>query len=147
MSSDNVIDHFMKEWKQKKPYYEILAKSAWEMCKEALEKEGIKAEAKWRVKDNEQLRAKCVTRSQTKPYANPEEIFEDIADLAGVRLALYFPNQITNVAHMIDRTFQVEKVKKHKGQEPGEQEDPNDRFSRGYFAEYVSTKPKISAPA
>lgn len=50
-------------------------------------------------------------------YRDENDIYEDIKDLAGVRVALYFPNQKVNVAKLIHQHFQVLNEKDHTGQE------------------------------
>lgn len=138
--SKGVIDKFMKRhWEMDKSHYGKIAKEARDICEEVLKIEGIKAEYGHRVKDDKRLRAKCIERVKNgEEYKSSKDIVEDVKDLAGVRIALYFPNQKTNVSKLIEQHFEVVKKKDHTGEEHKEyvaehyyvhvrkSEDPND---------------------
>jgi ppGpp synthetase/RelA/SpoT-type nucleotidyltranferase len=57
------------------------------------------------------LTAKVESRAQEKAYQTIDEIYEDIVDLAGVRIALYFPGDREEIDHFIRTHFSVDQVK------------------------------------
>jgi ppGpp synthetase/RelA/SpoT-type nucleotidyltranferase len=119
MAQDSVIKRFMEgRWEESKPHYERLAERARDKCEEILLNEGIKAEYKHRAKDDARLEAKCMERLKAGvKYYSDDDIIADVKDLAGVRIALYFPNQKTNVSKLIDQHFKVHHEKNHTGDE------------------------------
>lgn len=134
--SEKVVNTFIDErYDKEQDYYDKISKKAEEICKAALKEEGIRAEYKSRAKDPDRLKAKCIRRIREKnqQYSDPEDIVKDIKDLAGVRIALYFPNQKVNVSKLINQLFESVDEKEHTGKE-----------HEGYIAKhyFVRLKPK-----
>jgi ppGpp synthetase/RelA/SpoT-type nucleotidyltranferase len=92
-----------------------LARLASQACENALKRSGIHAITTFRAKQVERLREKLVQRDKRRenPYSSDNDIYNDIPDLAGVRIALYFPDDLLKVKKIIEEIFDVEKVKKH----------------------------------
>ena len=76
-------------------------------CERTLGAEGIKAMVTYRAKDPGRLREKLEQRARTKKYRSADDALEDIVDLAGVRVALYFPGDQKNVTQLISNNFQL----------------------------------------
>ncbi|KAK5997701.1 hypothetical protein PT974_00057 [Cladobotryum mycophilum] len=73
-----------------------------------------------RAKQPDSLRTKLLSRAAEKNYQSLEEIESDIADLAGVRVALYFPAQRSKVVELLGRHFDVKETREHPdSQNPG----------------------------
>jgi len=65
----------------------------------------------YRAKRHDSLREKLEKRAVAKPYASMADIYDDIVDLAGVRLALYFPGDRAEVERILRDSFDVLKKK------------------------------------
>jgi len=106
-----IIEKFLHEYDRRLDYYGMACLHAREICERILRSAGIKVIVSARAKSPDRLRAKLEQRNIVQEYATIEEIYSDIPDLAGVRLALYFPSQIPDVAKLIASSFRVEKTK------------------------------------
>jgi ppGpp synthetase/RelA/SpoT-type nucleotidyltranferase len=100
-------------------HYQNLAQRAKELCEEKLRGSSIQAMLTYRAKSPESLQKKLENRNAKRikhrghGYENEDEIHEDVIDLAGMRIALYFPNQREVVAGVIEQTFDEVKWKPH----------------------------------
>ncbi|KAF2268389.1 hypothetical protein CC78DRAFT_455664, partial [Lojkania enalia] len=143
------IDKFIELWESgQQVLYAKVADQAREKCETLLTKEGIQAEFKNRPKATESLRQKCTNRvmQESKYYPNIDAIYEDIIDLAGVRIALYFPRQKESVHKLIKGHFEVIEEKEHPENEQErasksgkKQAEP---YSRGYTATHYRVRLK-----
>ncbi len=111
-------------------FYREAARRCAEQCEVAAEQNGIRVIVTHRAKRPDRLREKLERRNATNPYSTPESIREDIADLAGVRIALYFPGDRDEMGRVINRLFKASPPKHFPtGGEPSYEK----RFS-GYWA-------------
>lgn len=103
------IDDFMVRYAKEFDFYENVARRARDLIDAELGKEGVKGAVTHRAKSIDRLEAKCRQRDARtgKAYGSVDAIFEDIVDLAGVRIALYFPSDGDIVASIISRIFDV----------------------------------------
>ena len=85
-----LISEFIDDYKGKIGHYEHLAQTCACQCESALKRQGIRALVTSRAKKLDSLASKVETRAKEKAYQSIEEIYDDIVDLAGVRVALYF---------------------------------------------------------
>jgi ppGpp synthetase/RelA/SpoT-type nucleotidyltranferase len=87
------IDQFLVDYAREYDFYQEAARLCSQQCEKLLDGSGIRAIVTFRAKRSDRLRAKLLKREkeQRAPYSSPEEMREDIVDLAGVRAALYFP--------------------------------------------------------
>ncbi len=60
-----------------------------------------------RAKDFASLKEKCIKRYETRQYESFDDVRNDIPDLAGVRVALYFPGERDRVDAIIVRLFEM----------------------------------------
>jgi len=72
---------------------------------------GIRAIVTFRAKRPDRLRSKVEKRACNQEYTCTEDIQKDIPDLAGVRIALYFPGDREEIDRFIKSRFVVEKMK------------------------------------
>lgn len=100
-----------------------------------LRSSGIRAMVTYRAKNPGRLKSKVLHRNAKRPvpYRNIKEIYEDIADLCGVRVSLYFPGDRLQADQLIRDQFHILESK----QFPEQSKPPtyHKRFS-GYWANH-----------
>lgn len=101
----SVIDAFIKLYKHEVDFYEECASQAAETLEDALTEAGIRAIVTYRAKKPRKLRTKLQNRDQKRHYQSFREIYDDIVDLAGVRVALYLPADRDAVGALIEQKF------------------------------------------
>ncbi|OCK76807.1 hypothetical protein K432DRAFT_462305 [Lepidopterella palustris CBS 459.81] len=110
-SPSRIIDDFL-EHQYYQGHHERVAQCAKDICEEKLRGAKIQAIYSSRGKDKDSLREKLEKRNAILEergcgYKNASEIRSNVRDLAGVRIALYFPNQMDVVAGCIEKIFDV----------------------------------------
>ncbi|SCP97064.1 tetratricopeptide repeat protein [Anaerobium acetethylicum] len=103
----SIIEKFLDYYTKKADFYRESAKICAQICETNMEQMGIRGIVTSRAKKVERLRDKLEKRSKKKNYCSLEDITEDIIDLAGVRIALYFPGDLKKVQNLIESTFQI----------------------------------------
>ncbi|HEX3246445.1 MAG TPA: RelA/SpoT domain-containing protein [Chloroflexota bacterium] len=101
----DLIDGFIARYVKEYDYYEQAARMAAQMLQSGLEAAGIRSIVTSRAKSATRLAEKCRQRNKRRPYESIEDIYSDIVDLAGVRVALYFPAERDQVGGLISRLF------------------------------------------
>ncbi len=112
-----VIEEFLNQYANKIDFYREAGRICAHLCETNMEQMGIRTIVTSRAKRVDRLRDKLEKRSITKNYSSFEEIEEDIADLAGVRIALYFPGDLVKVQKFIEANFQVKECRVFPGNE------------------------------
>jgi ppGpp synthetase/RelA/SpoT-type nucleotidyltranferase len=112
---NHIIDAFIDSWYAIEDHYEKTAKACQDLCRDVLEQSGIKHIATFRTKRSDRLREKLYQRNQERNYASAEQIVDDIHDLAGVRIALYFPGDRPKATELISDQFRVVKSRDFPG--------------------------------
>lgn len=135
----NVIEEFLEQYSRQYDYYSELSKIGANLLEQELEKRGIKAIVSYRAKRPERLKGKLEQRNQKAAYKKVSDIFDDIVDLAGVRVALYFPKDRELVDEIIYELFSVNKRKVFP--ENSHQPKFEKRFS-GYWASHYRVNVK-----
>jgi ppGpp synthetase/RelA/SpoT-type nucleotidyltranferase len=107
----SVIKDFLEQYSKQYDYYSELAKIGSNLLEQELEKRGIKAIVSSRAKRPDRLEQKLNQRNEKSAYEDVANIYEDIVDLAGVRVALYFPKDREVVDETINFLFNVRKKK------------------------------------
>lgn len=135
-----VIEEFLKKYSKEYDYYQKIASICAQQCESDLGASGIRAIVTYRAKRPDRLRAKLEARHKNKKnYASVMEIYDDIIDLAGVRIAVYFPKATEEVHAYIQGTFDV--ITEKKFPEKNKKDIYNKRFS-GYGANHYRVKLK-----
>jgi ppGpp synthetase/RelA/SpoT-type nucleotidyltranferase len=82
---------------------------AHEHCQNFLQRNAIRAIVSSRAKQVSRLETKLQDRviKLNKKYSGEDDILEDIVDLVGVRIALYFPNDSEKIAEIITESFDL----------------------------------------
>ncbi|HJV77589.1 MAG TPA: RelA/SpoT domain-containing protein [Paludibacter sp.] len=132
-----VITDFLKQYNKEFEYYQKLSQIVAIEIEDQLIKHGIRAEITYRAKRPDKLKDKLIKRNIEKRYQTFDEIYNDIVDLAGVRVSLYFPSERVIIDEIIYELFHVEKKKIF----PVESTRPKytKRFS-GYWATHYRIK-------
>lgn len=85
---------FVEQYEYRFDFYSNLAGKACQLCETALRQEGVRAISSFRAKNSERLETKprqCVAWRREKGNEDAEAaISNELADVAGVRIALYF---------------------------------------------------------
>lgn len=123
---DSFLDRYVKEY----DYYEQAARMARQMLESNLQAAGIRAIVTSRPKSVTRLADKCRQRNKSQNYESIDDIYADIADLAGVRVALYFPAERDQVGGLINRLFHVDESRAF----PKPSETRTDKRFSGYSA-------------
>jgi ppGpp synthetase/RelA/SpoT-type nucleotidyltranferase len=133
------IDDFIARYGRELDYYQQLARICREQCEIHIEQTGVRAIVTARAKQPGRLRVKLNKRNDTKSYANVDAIYDDIVDLAGVRIALYFPGDKEELDRIIKRLFDLKHVKVF----PENQPQTNGPYGLGRFSGYHATHYRV----
>lgn len=129
----DLIQEFIQQYTKEIDYYENVSRYAVQQLQQRLYESGIRAIVTSRAKSPERLKNKLENRFEEKKYKNNIEIYDDIVDLSGVRVALYFPGEMVEVDKIIkDQFILLEEPKEFSGT-PSTIGNYNKRFS-GYWA-------------
>lgn len=101
----SVIEAFVKNYKHTFDFYEEVAHQVAKELEDALQEAGIKAAITHRAKRPRKLRMKLLKRDKKRNYQSFRDIYNDIVDLAGVRVALYLPADREAVGQIIEKLF------------------------------------------
>ncbi|QET02988.1 hypothetical protein FOB72_13645 [Cupriavidus pauculus] len=115
-TSGDIIAQFIGRYRREFDFFEQAGRIVAQQLEAQLESSGIRAMVTSRAKNPKRLEAKVRQRGVDKKYAAVEDIFADIVDLAGVRVALYFPAERSEVDKIIrEKFFLNEEPKEFKG--------------------------------
>lgn len=138
-NNDCVLTSFLDSYRREYFFYHELAKVVKARIEDKLDESGIKAIVSFRAKSIKSIKEKIEKRNSDNkrtPYRSCGEIYNDIVDLSGVRVALYFPAEMEKVSNIIGNEFNVVVMKKF----PGEGENKNNnRYVKkfdGYHARH-----------
>lgn len=140
--SISVVDKFLNRYSREYDYYSKLALLCAQKCESLLEENGVRAIVTSRAKRPDRLREKLEKRDQERSYTRVEAVYDDIVDLAGVRIAIYFPNDREEIDKLINNSFYVHKKKVFPGNTVSTYEK---RFS-GYWAYHYRVSLKENTP-
>jgi ppGpp synthetase/RelA/SpoT-type nucleotidyltranferase len=134
--SAEVIEHFLQQYERQRRLYAKAADVVREEITMACAQRGIRAAVTARAKSAESLRAKLLKRDALRPYAGVRDILNDIKDMAGVRVALYFPIDQDQMAEVIYSLYEQSRPPKHfpEDRELGE---PADYEATHYAVKYA----------
>ncbi len=101
----DLITQFISRYRKEYDFYEQACRMVSQVLDANLQSAGIRAIVTSRAKNPQRLETKVRQREKTRAYNTVEEIFDDIVDLAGVRVALYFPAEREEVGRTIRTLF------------------------------------------
>ncbi|MDG5852451.1 RelA/SpoT domain-containing protein [Clostridium beijerinckii] len=128
----SIINRFLERYSKEYDYYLEAAKLCAQQCENGLEANGIRAIVTFRAKRPDRLKDKLEKRNETKRYRRVEDIYKDIVDLAGVRIAVYFPSDKEEVDKFIKASFSVFDTKNF----PEKRELSYEKRFSGYWANH-----------
>ncbi|TPD93645.1 hypothetical protein FJP68_14800 [Pantoea vagans] len=106
------IKEFVSRYEKEFDFYQNLSLNVESKIKNHLSKSGVRAIVSSRAKSMTRLDVKLEDRDKKKNYKHVNEIYDDIVDLAGVRVALYFPGDMKLVEEIIGKNFKIHNSKK-----------------------------------
>jgi ppGpp synthetase/RelA/SpoT-type nucleotidyltranferase/uncharacterized protein YutE (UPF0331/DUF86 family) len=101
----SLIDKFLVRYKKEYDFYDQAARLVSQFLENNLQNAGIRAMVTSRAKSMNRLETKVRQRFVEKNYQSLDDIYKDIVDLAGVRVALYFPGERDQVDKFIRQLF------------------------------------------
>jgi ppGpp synthetase/RelA/SpoT-type nucleotidyltranferase len=107
----DVIEQFIVQYQNEFEYYYQTSKICAHQLENKLESSGIRAMITFRAKRADRLEDKLRKRNLEKNYKTFEDINKDIVDLAGVRIAFYFPADMQEIDKIICNQFHILKSK------------------------------------
>jgi len=137
----SVIEKFLKSYAREYDFYLKLAQLCASQCENILEGSGIRAIVTHRAKRPDRLKEKLDKRNLEKQYKSVDSIYKEIVDLAGVRIAIYFPGDREEIDKFITSNFNVQSKKEF----PGEAIPSYKKRFSGYWAYHyrVSLKSEL----
>jgi|ERR1700730_9654302 ppGpp synthetase/RelA/SpoT-type nucleotidyltranferase len=100
-----LLDEFISQYRKQYDFYDSAARLVAQILDSNLQAGGVRSIVTSRAKSIIRLEAKVKQRAATKNYTDVDSIYRDIVDLAGVRVALYFPAERDQVDKLIKQTF------------------------------------------
>jgi len=107
------IDAFVMLYKREVDFYDEVAKHVKGLLEKALQSAGIRALVTSRAKTPNSVHKKLLKRDREHHYQSLQDIYEDIHDLAGVRVSLYLPADQDAVGQIIQQMFTEVRPPKH----------------------------------
>jgi ppGpp synthetase/RelA/SpoT-type nucleotidyltranferase len=124
--NEKIVADFYNQYLREFDFYNAASLLAAQLIEAQLISKGIRAIVTFRAKNPSRLHDKIAKRAieENKNYKNLEDIYQDVVDLAGVRIALYFNSERDEIEQIINDIFTVHKKK----------EFPTEGKSQGYKA-------------
>lgn len=114
-----LIGKFMQDYNRSYDFFFSASRLAADLLENALIQRGIRAWVTFRAKRPDSLREKIERRALSlnspKIFRTVDDIYADVPDLAGVRVALYFPQDRATVGEVIKQLFDVAHEKEMQG--------------------------------
>jgi ppGpp synthetase/RelA/SpoT-type nucleotidyltranferase len=101
----NPIEEFLRSYTREIDFYQEAARLCAGLCEQELQSMGKRVIVTYRAKRADRLGEKLQQRNQEKNYTAEQQVTDDIIDLAGVRIALYFPGDQADVDAFIKGSF------------------------------------------
>src|SRR4051812_11254716 len=101
----DVIDDFIRRYRKEYDYYGEVARMVEQRCSDALETAGIRAIVTHRAKRPDSLLRKLRQGADGKNYTSVDDIYARVHDLAGARIAPYFPADREKVGKILEKEF------------------------------------------
>lgn len=133
----DLISQFVARYRKEYDFYEQACRMTAQVLDSSLQSAGIRAIVTSRAKNPVRLETKVRQRDSKRHYQDMEDIYEDIVDLAGVRVALYFPAEREEVGRVIRTLFAL--VAEPKEFPTATQPTYSKRFS-GYWATHYRVR-------
>ena len=103
----DLIDQFIGQYRKEFDYYQAAAQMVERTLGSNLQAQGIRAIVTSRAKDVLRTEVKCRKRAPDRSYREMQDIYDDLVDLSGVRVALYFPGDRARVRTIVKQLFDL----------------------------------------
>jgi ppGpp synthetase/RelA/SpoT-type nucleotidyltranferase len=103
----DLVEQFLARYRKEYDFYDQAARLAAQKLESGLQAAGIRSMVTSRAKLPLRLEDKVRQRMPGKHYQTVEDIFVDIVDLAGCRVALYFPGDREQVRNLVRNLFHL----------------------------------------
>lgn len=139
-----IIDSFINQYKKEFEFYQEFAQYIETIIEDDIFQRGIKAIVIHRAKRPDSLRNKLIKKNVKYQYKTIADIYNNIFDLAGIRVSLYFPSDREIIDIIFNQLFNVIETKTF----PKETHTPKHekRFSGYWATHYIVQLKKGSAP-
>jgi ppGpp synthetase/RelA/SpoT-type nucleotidyltranferase len=104
-SAMTLIENFLARYRKEFDFYDQAARLVAQALDASLHAAGIRSIVTSRAKSLIRLETKVSQRAADKNYTTVDDIYNDIVDLAGARVALYFPGERDQVDTLIKSLF------------------------------------------
>lgn len=139
----DIINAFMERYNKEFDFYLNLSKNVEDHIRGMLHSFGVRAIVSSRAKSPKRLRDKIIDRNSDQSYKTVESIYNDIVDLAGVRVALYFPGDMSKVEEIITTEFDLEVPPKSFPEKKRRSKNSSyEKVFSGYAAKHFRVKMK-----
>lgn len=106
-----IVDSFIADFANRKQEYDAVRYQVRRTIQDVLDDQGIMAIVTARVKRRDRLEEKLYDRDERKDYQSFQDIYDDIPDLIGARIALYFPGDSQKIKKLLEKDFDVLRTK------------------------------------
>lgn len=131
-----IIEEFMERYNKEVDFYANLSSMTERDLRTFLNEEGVRCIVSSRAKDPKKLADKLEVRNKRKKYKTADDIFKDIADLSGVRVALYFPGDMNLVDEVIKEKFKITQERNFPEPKKNQQNHGYHKVFSGYKAKH-----------
>lgn len=135
----DLISQFVARYRKEYDFYEQACRMAAQVLDSNLQSTGVRAIVTSRAKNPARLEVKVRQRAAKTAYTSVEQIYDDIVDLAGVRVALYFPAERGEVGRVIRSLFALVS-------DPKEFPTPGQPSYKKRFSGYWATHYRVRLP-
>ena len=106
-----LTEQFVQQYEERRCHYTLRATRAEQTCREILANHHIPAIVSSRAKCPIRLRQKLEDRDAELHYSTEAEIYSNIVDLSGVRIAVYLPSHVQKVSRLLQHAFIAQLIK------------------------------------
>ena len=106
-----LTEQFVQQYEERRCHYTLRATRAEQTCREILANHHIPAIVSSRAKCPIRLRQKLEGRDAELHYSTEAEIYSNIVDLSGVRIAVYLPSHVQKVSRLLQQAFIPQLIK------------------------------------
>lgn len=108
----DLVAEFIGRYRKEFDFYEQACRMVAQILETHLRSAGVRAIVTSRAKSPTRLEEKIRQRAEKAQYKCVEDIYQDIVDLAGVRVALYFPGEREEVGKIVQSLFLLAEARK-----------------------------------
>jgi ppGpp synthetase/RelA/SpoT-type nucleotidyltranferase len=136
-TSTKIVTDFEERYPKEYDFYDQAARLIAQVLEQHFQRAGIRAIVTSRAKSPVRAVEKAIQRAEKTPYTLIDDIYHDIVDLAGVRVALYFPGERDQVDKIIKQYFYIDDEPK---QFPSSVKPTYEKRFSGYWATHYRVR-------